>query len=558
VIKMTLGPSGYTWKLLRTDGAAATDSGSAACHGAGGEPPPDTTAPETTLESGPSGTVGSSAASFSFSTNEAGAVFQCRLDGAAWTGCSSPKAYTGVADGQHVFDVRARDGAGNIDPTPAGRTWSVDTTPPETTMTDGPPSSTSSRTVSFSFASSEPGSTFECRLDAGAWAACSSPEAYFDLSTGSHTFEVRAGDALGHVDPSPAAHTWTIVDGGPADTTPPDTAIVLGTSGTVASSTASFSFSSTEFGSAFECRLDAGPWAACSSPHAYSGLADGPHTFEVRATDAAGNTDPEPASQTWTVDTTAPETTVDSGPSGPTPSASAELSFSSPEPGAGFECRLDGGAWDACPSPRSYSNLAQGSHQFEARAVDSVGNADPTPAVRSWTVDTVAPGTAIDTGPSPLVASSFATLTFSSLEAGATFECALDGGAWTACASPRTYTGLADGPHSFAVRAVDAAGNVDQTPATRNWTVDTTAPQTTIVSGPPSETTSTVATFGFVSSESGSAFDCRLDNGAWSSCTSPKSYSGIGPGNHTFQVRARDPLGNTDPTPASRTWKRKR
>jgi hypothetical protein len=461
-------------------------------------------------------------------------------------------------DGQHTFEVRARDGAGNLDPTPAGRTWIVDTTPPETTITDGPPSSTSSQATSFSFASSEPGSTFECRLDADAWAACSSPQPYSDLSAGSHTFEVRAGDALGHVDPTPSAHTWTIVDGPPPDTSPPDTAIVLGTSGTVASSAASFSFSSTEFGSTFECRLDAGAWADCSSPHAYSGLADGPHGFEVRAIDPAGNTDPEPASQTWTIDTAAPETTVDSGPSGPTPTASATLSFSSPESGASFECRLDGGAWAGCSSPRSYSSLAEGSHDFEVRALDAVGNADSTPAVRSWTVDTVAPGTAINSGPSPLVASKSATLTFSSLEAGVRFECRLDGGAWTACSSPKTYTGLADGAHGFEVRAVDPAGNTDQTPATRNWTVDTTAPDTTIVFGPSGETTSSSATFWFSSSESGSAFDCRLDNSAWSSCTSPKSYSSIGPGNHTFQVRARDALGNTDPTPASRTWKRKR
>jgi hypothetical protein len=161
-------------------------------------------------------------------------------------------------------------------------------------------------------------------------------------------------------------------------------------------------------------------------------------------------------------------------------------------------------------------------------------------------------------GPSGAVDAATASFSFSTNESGAVFQCRLDGAAWDACTSPRAYTGLADGAHGFEVRAVDAAGNVDPTPATRSWTVDTTAPDTTITSGPPAETTSTSATFSFISSEAGSAFDCRLDNGEWSSCISPKSYSGIRPGNHTFQVRARDSLGNTDPTPASHTWRRKK
>jgi hypothetical protein len=556
VIKMTLESDGYSWKYLRTDGAPTTDSGSAGCHGPGVLPPRDTTAPDTTIDSGPTGTVEAMTARFEFSSNETGAIFQCRLDGAAFSPCNSPKNYSALADGSHTFDVRGRDGSGNIDPTPASRTWTVDTTAPDTSITDGPAAETTSTAANFSFSANEANATFECELDGGAWETCNSPRSYTNLAEGSHSFAVRATDALGHVELTPASHSWAITPAPPPDTSPPDTTIILGPAGTATSSSASFSFTSTEFGSTFECRSDAGTWMACVSPQGYSDLPDGTHTFDVRATDIAGNTDPEPASQTWTIDATAPETTMDSGPTGATSSKSAAFGFSSPEADAHFECRLDSGTWSSCTSPQVYSTLPEGAHRIDVRAVDALGNVDSSPASREWTVDTVAPGTAITSGPGPVVGSATATLGFSSTETGSTFQCRLDGGPWAACPSPKTYTGLADGTHSFEVRAVDAAGNIDQSPATRSWRVDTTPPDTVITSGTSGETSTNGASFSFTSSEAGSAFDCRLDGGAWASCSSPKVYNGVGKGTHTFEVRARDALGNADATPASRTWTR--
>ena len=90
-------------------------------------------------------------------------------------------------------------------------------------------------------------------------------------------------------------------DPGTADTTAPETALTAAPSGTVADRSASFSFSSSEAGSGFECSLDTAPFGACTSPRAYSDLADGTHTFAVRATDAAGNVDATPATASWTV-----------------------------------------------------------------------------------------------------------------------------------------------------------------------------------------------------------------------------------------------------------------
>ena len=90
-------------------------------------------------------------------------------------------------------------------------------------------------------------------------------------------------------------------------------------------------------------------------------------------------------------DTTQPETTITSGPSGTVTSRSASFEFTSPETRARFECRLDSGDWNRCRSPKSYSKLAYRSHAFFVRAYDKAGNVDPTPATRTWTVSSAAP-----------------------------------------------------------------------------------------------------------------------------------------------------------------------
>lgn len=264
----------------------------------------DNTAPNTTIDSGPSGTSGNPSPSFTFSASEPGSTFQCRLDGGSWSACSSPKAYSGLGNGPHTFDVRATDPAGNVDATPGSRTWTVDTNFPDTTIDSGPSGQSNNASPAFTFSSTKPGSTFECRLDGGAWSSCSSPKAYSSLSDASHTFEVRATDTGGNTDQSPASRTWSI------DTRAPQTQIVSGPSGTVASDSPAFTFSADETGSSFECRLDGAVWSSCSSPKNYSGLGDGGHAFDVRATDASGNIDPTPATQSWRIDRESPAISV--------------------------------------------------------------------------------------------------------------------------------------------------------------------------------------------------------------------------------------------------------
>lgn len=86
-----------------------------------------------------------------------------------------------------------------------------DTTPPETTIDSGPSGTTKSSSATFTFSSSESGSTFECSLDGAAFSACTSPQDYTNLSSGTkHTFQVRATDASGNTDPTPASRSWRI------------------------------------------------------------------------------------------------------------------------------------------------------------------------------------------------------------------------------------------------------------------------------------------------------------------------------------------------------------
>jgi Ca2+-binding RTX toxin-like protein len=92
-------------------------------------------------------------------------------------------------------------------PPPEPRRPQPDRTPPTTLLRHRPPAlllaNGPSRRVAFSFASSESGSSFRCKLDRRPWRACRPPRAYL-LRPGRHTFRVYAIDAAGNRDQTPA------------------------------------------------------------------------------------------------------------------------------------------------------------------------------------------------------------------------------------------------------------------------------------------------------------------------------------------------------------------
>jgi hypothetical protein len=144
------------------------------------------------------------------------------------------------------------------------------------------------------------------------------------------------------------------------------------------------------------------------------------------------------------------------------------LSFSSNEAKDNtFECKLDSAGWEACGSPRNYTQLAVGAHHFEVRA-KVLGAEDPSPATRDWTVKP--PETEITTFARPGPSSNEGTLYFRSPnDPEATFQCKFDSQNWAACTNGRHYTLIDFGEHTIQVKAIDL-GSEDPTPAIWKFT----------------------------------------------------------------------------------------
>ena len=149
-------------------------------------------------------------------------------------------------------------------------------------------------------------------------------------------------------------------------------------------------------------------------------------------------------------------TTSAAGPPARTADSTPAITFSSNEPAATFECRIDDApGWTPCTSPFA-PQLSDGAHVVRIRARDAAGNVDQVPEELRFTVDTTGPVVTI-TGASAND-DGVATIVFSA-EAGTTFECAFDGGGFAACSSPLTKGGLGAGDHAVKVRGRDDLGN---------------------------------------------------------------------------------------------------
>ena len=336
------------------------------------------------------------------------------------------------------------------------------------------------------------------RRGAGTYAACTSPQAYTALADGTYTFSVRATDAAGNVDPTPATRSFTV------DTAAPDTTINARSDGhderrvAVVHVLAPRPARRSSASSTARARRPA-RYAACTSPRAYSALADGAYTFSVRATDAAGNVDPTPGDADVHGRHHRAGHDDQRGPDGHDERRVAVVRVHLDE--AGLDVRVQARRPGRDDRHLRGLHLAAGLQRAGRRRVHVLGPRDRRGRQRR--PDARPRGRSRSTRPRRTRRSPRSDghderrrrrrSAFTG-EAGATFECKLDGpgaatGTYAALHVAADLRPLADGSYTFSVRATDAAGNIDATPATRTFTVDTAAPDTTITSGPTGTTT---------------------------------------------------------------------
>lgn len=153
-----------------------------------------------------------------------------------------------------------------------------------------------------------------------------------------------------------------------------------------------------------------------------------------------------------------PGTFLEDFPRSPTSNTTAAIAFRSAGSSAGFRCSLDGAAYRPCESPKRYDGPGAGRHLFKVSALDASGNADRTPASRSWTVvEGTAPAVKIEGAPRIESYHEYHYFRFSADVPGSGFYCSLDDGPFEPCASG-AYRYVPYGKDTFRVHAVGPDG----------------------------------------------------------------------------------------------------
>jgi N-acetylglucosamine-6-sulfatase len=348
----------------------------------------------------------------------------------------------------------------------------------DTTIVTGPQGTpTDFRSFTFTYFSPSHFSRYRCRLTrdetAGTWHPCNGQSILEGpLADGDYLFEVQGVDEDGVTDATPAGRAFSLVTEGPdvaIDSAPP-----LDGSAT----SASFAFSSTTAGVSFECRLllvgQTGAWSPCASPRTYSSLATGLWRFQVRAVTATGARTRPPAEWLFRISSRGPLMLFDAAPNAFTQDDAARFVFHPDELTKGpISCSLDGGASVDCTNGSlDLVGLSPGSHVLQVTAADK-SNIVATTSY-SWKIDRTPPTVTITDGPDSPSGSSV-SFTFAADEPLSGRWCRLDDGFMFApCTSPVTYSGLADGEHTFTVMVADKADNYSER-VSWTWVQDTSA-----------------------------------------------------------------------------------
>ncbi len=496
----------------------------------------DATPPAAAILSGPPAYDNTAAPTFTFES-EPDALYTCSVDDGPRQLCASPYRLDALTDGPHTFDVVAIDEVGNVQPTPTRRGWILDTTTPDVTFDATPPALSNLTSATFRFTATHGASplTLTCLWDGHFTTPCSSPLT-FAPSEGTHSLVVRATNAQGITDPTPASYTFRV------DRTAP----IVSFSSTPPAMTnqrrLTYYFSTFEQDLTVECRAQLvgdveASFTPCDRSFSVANVPDGTLEFTVRATDLAGNF--TALTTSTTVDTVPPGLTMQERPA--TRSADTTPTFVFQTSGAtSTDCSYDGAIWHACSSPRTLS-LTEGTYEYHVRARDAVGN--QTVDRTTFTIDYSAPIVTFTASPNPSTAASSATFAFSAPAADLhTLECSYDSATYAACTSPVTISSVTLGYHVFTVRATDDLGNwgtrsyrffADPRPIAvtfENPPIGEIADPT-----PPLRWTATVYTTQV----------CRYDANDFTSSCSSVLATPLTDGPHTFSVKITNDLGQT-------------
>jgi hypothetical protein len=289
-------PAGH-WSFVRWDGNAPGCSGttSASCTvvAIGGSFTAiavftDTVGPTVATPTAVLSTVNDRSVTLSYTGNEPLSAASCSVDNGAFADCPTGSQTLTLPEGGHTFRVRGTDLSGNVGAISSTASFRII----DTALVDGPTDFSNQKSPAFVF-STLAGLTFECAVDNVVLASCGAKgpdgrgtKQLDGLADGVHTFRVRARDG-GDFDRVPSVRTWTIDTVAPVASLATDTGPGEGALQAVDRET--FSFFSSEANSTFQCRLDAAAFAACAPGIVLERLAAGPHRFEVRAIDRAGN-----------------------------------------------------------------------------------------------------------------------------------------------------------------------------------------------------------------------------------------------------------------------------
>jgi hypothetical protein len=394
--------------------------------------------------------------------NPAGSV-EVQLDGGAWAPATGDSAtFSDLSDGEHTVTVRTTQGGED------SVTFTVDTTPPTVSISspvDDAVIDSSSVTVIWTSAGAV---TTERSVDGGTWQAVTGTSVTISsLADGEHTISIRVTDVAGHT----ASDSVTVL----VDTTAPTVDVTTPTDGATVGVDVTVEWTASDGSGSgvetVEVSIDGGAWTVASgSSHAFTDLALGQHTVDVRATDFAGNEGTGSVTFTVMVDTTPPTVSITSPTNGASlPSSSVTVTWAASDgSGSGIdtvEVKLNSGTWTpVTTSSRAFTGLAEGSHTVSVRVTDNAGNT--ATASVTFMVDTVNPTLTINLPEDGTeTRDTTVTITWTCTDTGCgidRIEVSIDDGSFipVGTASEREFTDLAVGEHTVEVRAYDKAGNM--------------------------------------------------------------------------------------------------